>query len=196
MERHTNIPFHDQEQFCIIVLSCIIITIQLDLLSSGTILDMLNKRIVGLLVLIVVACARQYPLYKQCDSQWAREPLGTSSTNTICSAGCLMSSAAMALTAINSNYTPSTLNTWLNGHGGYVSQDLFVWASINPLGVKFIGFINRNQISSNLGNNNILILNVHNGGHWVLATSMLSANNVAVNDPGYSTSSYTLDQIV
>lgn len=41
-----------------------------------------------------------------------------------------------------------------------------------------------------------MILNVHNGGHWVLATSMINSNTVAVNDPGYSTTSYTFDQIV
>jgi hypothetical protein len=157
---------------------------------------MLRKQVtLLLLVLVAAATSRTYPLYKQCDSRWANEQLGTSS-NTICSAGCLMSSAAMALSAIGSSYNPSTLNTWLKGHGGYVSQDLFVWASINPLGVKFVGFISRSAIASNLGSDNIVILNVHNGGHWVLATSMLNANTVAVNDPGYSTGSYTLDQIV
>jgi hypothetical protein len=154
-----------------------------------------RQTIVVLLVLLAVASGRNYPIYKQCDSRWGSERLGTSS-NTICSAGCLMSSAAMALSAIGSNYNPSTLNTWLNGHGGYVSQDLFVWASINPLGVKFLGFINRAAISSNLAAGNIVILNVHNGGHWVLATSMTNGNTVAVNDPGYATTSYTLDQIV
>lgn len=157
---------------------------------------MFGKQVlIGLIVLIASIHARNYPIYKQCDSRWGSESLGTS-TNTICGAGCLMSSAAMALTAIGSNYNPSSLNAWLNGHGGYVSQDLFVWASINPLGVKFLGFINRNAISSNLANDNIVILNVHNGGHWVLATQMLNSNTVAVNDPGYSTTSYTLDQIV
>jgi hypothetical protein len=155
----------------------------------------MNKDIIALLVLLAAVSARNYPLYKQCDAKWANEQLGTSS-NTICSAGCLMSSAAMALTALGNTYNPSTLNTWLKGHGGYVSQDLFVWASINPLGVRFIGFINRAAISSNLGAENIVILNVHNGGHWVLATGMVDGSNVAVNDPGYSTSSYSLDQIV
>lgn len=157
---------------------------------------MLSKQAIAILLVCVVAISsRKYPLYKQCDGKWGSEQLGTSS-NTICSAGCLMSSAAMALSGIGNNYNPSTLNTWLNGHGGYVSQDLFVWASINPLGVKFVGFISRSAIASNLKQDNIVILNVHNGGHWVLATDMLSETNVAVNDPGYSTTSYTLDQIV
>lgn len=107
-----------------------------------------------------------------------------------------MSSAAMALKSINQDFNPSSLNSYLNGHGGYVQQDLFVWAAINPLGVKFIGFITRASIQSNLNAGNIVILNVHNGGHWVLATQMINSNTVAVNDPGYSTTSYTFDQIV
>lgn len=107
-----------------------------------------------------------------------------------------MSSAAMALSGIGKSYNPSSMNQWLKNNGGYVSQDLFVWASINPLGVKFVGFINRNAIASNLASDNIVILNVHNGGHWVLATGMQGGNVVTVNDPGYATASYTLDQIV
>lgn len=156
---------------------------------------MLFAKIIAIFLLIIAVSSRQYPLYKQCDSRWASEQLGTS-PNTICSAGCLMSSASMALSAIGKNFNPSSLNKWLKDNGGYVSQDLFVWASINPLGVKFMGFINRNAIASNLDDNHIVILNVHNGGHWVLATGMQGSSVVTVNDPGYATASYTLDQIV
>lgn len=154
------------------------------------------KDIIAILLLAVIISARNYPLYKQCDSRWGSEKLGTHPTNTICSAGCLMSSAAMALSGIGNSQTPSTLNTWLNGHGGYVSGDLFVWASINPLGVRFVGFISNSAIASNINADNIVIVNVHNGGHWVLVTSMINAQTVAVNDPGYATTSYTLSQIV
>lgn len=38
-------------------------------------------------------------------------------------------------------------------------------------------------------------MNVHNGGHWVLATGY-SGNAISVNDPGYTTTSYDLSQIV
>lgn len=51
------------------------------------------------------------------------------------------------------------------------------------------------NIASNLAANHVVILNVHNGGHWVLATSM-SGSTIYVNDPGYSTTSYTLSEIV
>lgn len=40
-----------------------------------------------------------------------------------------------------------------------------------------------------------MICNVHNGGHWVLATGY-QGDNILVNDPGYSVTSYSLSQIV
>lgn len=91
---------------------------------------------------------RTYPMYKQCDPTWANDQLGTSS-NTICSAGCLMSSAAMALTGTGRTQNPRTLNQWLRSNGGYVSGDLFVWASINKFGLTFKGFIANGNIKAN-----------------------------------------------
>lgn len=147
-----------------------------------------------LVVIIALCSARTYPMYKQCDDRWRNEQLGTS-PNTICSAGCLMSSASMALKGIGVDHNPSTLNAWLTANGGYVSGDLFVWASINKFGVQFQGKTSRSQIKSNLDRNNIVILNVHNGAHWVLATGY-DNDNIFINDPNYSTPFYTLDQIV
>ena len=89
-----------------------------------------------LVLLIVMGLSRLYPMYKQCDPKWSSNPLGTSS-NTICSAGCLMSSASMALAGTGHDSNPATLNDWLKANGGYVSGDLFVWASINKLGLTF-----------------------------------------------------------
>ena len=154
----------------------------------------MTAKIACLFLLITIALSRSYPLYKQCDSRWGNEQLGTSS-NTICKAGCLMSSIAMALSGTGHGYTPSTLNAWLKGHGGYVSGDLFVWGSVNSLGISYQGKVANANIAGSLAAGHIVILNVHNGGHWVLATSM-SGNTISVNDPGYSTTSYTLSEIV
>ena len=151
-------------------------------------------KILLLAFLVIVAIARNYPMYKQCDSRWANDQLGTSS-KTICQAGCLMSSAAMALSGTGHSYDPKTLNNWLKSNGGYVSGNLFVWASINKLGLTFKGFVANSAIKSNLDAGNVVICNVHNGGHWVLAHSY-NGNNILVNDPGYSTTSYDLTQIV
>ena len=87
------------------------------------------------------------------------------------------------------------MNTWLKGHGGYVSGDLFVWGSVKPLGLAYQGKVGNSGIAAALSAGHIVILNVHNGGHWVLATSM-SGSTIHVNDPGYSTTSYTLSEIV
>ncbi len=76
-----------------------------------------------------------------------------------------------------------------------MSGDLFVWGSVNSLGLSYVGKVANSNIESELKANNIVILNVHNGGHWVLATSM-SGSTISVNDPGYSTTSYTLSEIV
>ena len=154
----------------------------------------MNIQVVLLGLLVVLAASRSYPLYKQCDSRWGSQQLGTSS-NTICKAGCLMSSVSMALSGIGKGYNPGTLNTWLKGHGGYVSGDLFVWGSVNSLGLSYQGKVANSNIASSLAAGHIVILNVHNGGHWVLATSM-SGSTIQVNDPGYSTTSYTLAEIV
>jgi hypothetical protein len=154
----------------------------------------MSAKILLAALLLVLAASRSYPLYKQCDSKWGNEHLGTSS-NTICKAGCLMSSVAMALSGCGHNYNPGTLNTWLKGHGGYVSGDLFVWGSVKSLGLNYIGKVSNANIESNLKAGHIVILNVHKGAHWVLATSM-SGSTIQVHDPGFSTTSYTLSEIV
>jgi hypothetical protein len=64
--------------------------------------------------------------------------LGTSA-NTICKAGCAMSSVAMGLSGAGHNYNPSTLNSWLKSNGGYVSGDLIVWGSVSKIGMTFKG---------------------------------------------------------
>ena len=80
-----------------------------------------------------------------------------------------MSSAAMALSGVGHNYNPGTLNSWLKSNGGYVSGDLFVWSAINKLGLTYHGKISNSEIKHHLDIGDVVILNVHNGGHWVLA---------------------------
>ncbi len=145
-------------------------------------------------LLIVFSNCRSYPLYSQCDSKWANDKMGTSS-KTICQIGCLMSSASMALAGTGKSYNPGTLNKWLTSNGGYASGNLFVWASINKLGLSFQGFFANSKIKEKLDAGNVVICNVHNGAHWVLATGY-SGDNIKVNDPGYSTTSYPLSAIV
>ena len=66
---------------------------------------------------------------------------------------------------------------------------------MKPLGLNYAGKVANSNIESNLNSGHIVVLNVHGGAHWVLAHSM-SGSTIHVNDPGYSTTSYTLSEIV
>lgn len=77
-----------------------------------------------------------YTAYKQCDKRWGGNQLGTSS-NTICSAGCAMSSVAMYVTTRGHSKDPGQLNEWLKSNGGYAKGDLLVWSAADKLGVSF-----------------------------------------------------------
>ena len=148
----------------------------------------------------IAVAATAYPLYKQCDSKWGSDRLGTSS-NTICKAGCLMSSVSMVLadcgkTISGATSTPKTLNTWLTHNGGYASGDLFVWGSVSKFGLGYVGkTATHSQIQSHFKSGKAVVLNVNNGGHWVLMTG-ISGSNYLVHDPGFDRSSYPQSGVV
>jgi hypothetical protein len=153
------------------------------------------KIFIAIVALVALSQARTYPMFKQCDPAWRNDQLGTSS-NTICSAGCLMSSASMGLAGtVKPDINPSILNKWLTQNGGYVSGDLFVWSTINTFGVTFQGKVANSEIKANLDKGNIVICNVHNGKHWVIAYGY-NGDNILINDPNYTTPSYSLAEIV
>jgi hypothetical protein len=97
------------------------------------------KLIFYLAILIVLVSSRTYPLYKQCDAQWASQQFSTSS-KIICQAGSLITSVAMALKGIGQNYNPGTLNSWLKANDGFKESD-FLWESVNKLGLSYAGKI-------------------------------------------------------
>ena len=138
---------------------------------------------------------RNYPLYKQCNAEWGNDII---STKTICKVGCLMSSMSMALSGLGRKIdggpiNPHTLNAWLKSHGGY-SKNLFVWESVtSSFDLKYLGKFK--DVTNYVNDNYVVILNVRNGKHWVLATSY-SEGTYQVNDPGYSTTSYTTGEVL
>ena len=70
----------------------------------------MQKLLSALAILIVLSSTRTYQMFKQFDPAWRNDQLGTS-TNKICSAGCLMSSALMALVGtVKPDITPAILN--------------------------------------------------------------------------------------
>ena len=59
-----------------------------------------------------------------------------------------------------------------------------MWASVNKKGITFKGKVSNSQIKSHLDKNDIVLCNVHSGGHWVLAHSY-KGDTIYVNDPGF-----------
>ena len=98
--------------------------------------------------------------------------------------------------ALEDGHTPGTLNKWLTSHGGYVSSDVFVWGSVAPLGLSFVRFERSfSSMKDAFNSGHVVILNVHGGRHWVLATAV-SGSTFSVHDPGFNTASYSSSDIV
>jgi len=143
----------------------------------------------------------RWTLYKQCDSKWANDKLGTGSL-TICQAGCAMSSYAMALNTLNETLSgtvinPGTLNTWLIKNGGYVDGNLLVWASADRLGkMKFNHYytgyksLSPSDLQSHVEKGDPVVVNVRDGSHWVLVIGYQNSTQFYVNDPGFSNTYY------
>ncbi|EAR82369.3 peptidase C39 family protein (macronuclear) [Tetrahymena thermophila SB210] len=149
------------------------------------------------IIALGVASARDYPLFKQCDSQWGSEELGPG-PKTICKIGCLVSSVSMALYSYGiqlngQDSNPGTLNSWLQQNGGFSAQ-LFVWGSVSKLGFDFQGKVPAVSAKEALDQGKVVILNVRDGQHWVLATSY-DGDVFQVNDPGFNVSTYTTSDV-
>jgi len=138
-----------------------------------------------------------WKLFKQCDSRWAPNRLGTCS-ETICQAGCAMSCVAMILATKGVNIDPGVLNSWLRSHGGYVSGCDIIWSKANEFGkVAFIGQSRQPYaaICDGISKGYAYIANVMNGRHWVLLSACEANESFEVNDPGFSRSSYTYGEV-
>lgn len=91
---------------------------------------------------------------------------------------------------------PGTLNQWLTKNGGYAQGDLFIWASVGPFGLVFQGFETvSSSIIQRFNDQYAVILNVNNGGHYVLMTGV-SGSDFLVNDPGFNKSYYPQSEVV
>jgi hypothetical protein len=79
-------------------------------------------------------------IFSQRDPRWARQKVGTG-TLTIGRVGCLLTCVASVLTDLDVDTDPRRLNTWLTANHGYASDNLFVFKSVQPLGVKLATLI-------------------------------------------------------
>ena len=141
---------------------------------------------------------RSSPVYKQCDSRWGSNRLGADST--ICAVGCLMCSvssgmAGLGKTINGQTVTPAVLNSFLLSNGGYYGN-LYVWGTVERFGLRYEGQTSdQNVLRNNVCANKMVILNVNNGGHWVLATGY-DGSNWNVNDSGANRNVYAAGEVV
>jgi len=140
-----------------------------------------------------------YPLYKQCDGRWGGDKLGASST--ICRVGCLMSSMAMAMQGLGKkingqNVTPKNLNAFLMGNGGY-SGNLFVWGAVSRFGFSYLGQPTAiATIKQHICNNRVVIMQVDQGRHWVLAKSVNADGSIGIMDPSPNRNSVRPNEVL
>ena len=81
-----------------------------------------------------VSISNGWTIYTQGYSTWRTTTLDSSKKGeTIWGKGCAMSCLAMVLTRWGCNYTPATLNTWLNGNKGYDTNACVFWEAINKM---------------------------------------------------------------
>lgn len=137
--------------------------------------------------------------YKQCDSRWANQEIGTCSTQTICSAGCVLTSIAMMLKTKGAGVDPSSLDAHFTKNGGYVNGCSIIWAKADDFGktsFQAIETASESEICNGLSQGHGIIANVNNGGHWVLLTGCAGNGVFYANDPGYTRTTYKMSEIV
>lgn len=148
---------------------------------------------------------RPYPLFKQCDPQWADDVI---TIKTVCDVGCLMSSTAMALREHGISIdgepsSPGALNRWLKANGGYVNgTDDFEESALVKLDPKRIKWTNESmrthndlswdQVTAKLEAGDPVIANVMSGHHFVLVVGFdEDGDTLYINDPGFNRQSYS-----
>ena len=148
---------------------------------------------------VLAATTSAYPLFKQCGQAWSNDLMGSSGSN-VCAKGCLMSSVSMVLADCGrqiggATANPRTLNQWLSANGGYSGASL-VWGSVGSLGLSFVTkTTSHTEIINYFKSGKAVVLNVNQGGHWVLMTGY-SGSTYFVNDPGFAKTSYTQAEVV
>ena len=139
-----------------------------------------------------------YPSWRQCDSRWKGDQLGTCS-ETICKAGCAITSVAMFIAGRGYGGDPGKFNQWLKSNGGYVSGCDIVWGKVDNLG--YSSFQGREKpaysvVCDGVNNGHGIIANVNKGHHYVLVTGCTGSSSYTVNDPAGRQSTFTHDSVL
>lgn len=114
-----------------------------------------------------------YTGWKQTDANWASISLGNSS-ETIGSAGCLVTSISMliaksgAATTLGANFNPGTFVQAMNSSGGFSGAN-FVWNNVSAISNNF-QFVSKMDISGQTREQKLqAITNLVNQGYYVVA---------------------------
>jgi len=137
------------------------------------------------------------PDWRQCDSRWGSDHLGTCS-DTICSSGCAITSVCMYIASRGYGGNPGTFNKWLKSNGGYASGCLIYWGKVDNLGFSsFQGLENPtySTVCTSVGKSNGIIANVNNGHHYVLVTGCTGSSSYKVHDPAGRQTTFTHSEV-
>lgn len=151
-----------------------------------------RSALAALAALSIASAARVQPCswvrYTQYDPAWGSVKLAGGSS-TLSSKGCAVTSVAMALASRgfrigSATPNPANLNQWLIQNGGFVGNAI-VWGSVGKLGMNNVlyGSPSLEQMRSYVRSCNPMVINVRNGGHWVLVTGSPRARRGAAR-PG------------
>ncbi len=76
---------------------------------------------------------------------------------------------------IGERANPKSVNNWLLNHDGFYLDSYLVWDSFHSFGMHYVGKTSTEANIRNFFNaGHVVILNVNNGGHWVLLTGFES----------------------
>ncbi len=144
---------------------------------------------VVLAILFAGATARAQlpvPLYRQCGESWSGDQLGTCS-ETMCSAGCAVTSKAMIFAYYGGSMNPGQLNRCLRDNGGYASGCLVYWNdTCAPDGVHYAG---SGGLDAELDAGYPVLAQVRSSRtsmHFIVITGRAGGGNYYINDPGWA----------
>ena len=146
------------------------------------------------------AATGEYRSWKQYDSRWGSQRLGSSS-DTMAGYGCLITAIATLMVhsgcADENGVDPGKLCTYLSNNGGFTSNGELYWAKVDgavegfslaswKVALSGSRYDKVAQIKSYLDRGYYIVVSVGHGEHWVAVDSVDGNSNVNIFDPGYS----------
>lgn len=146
------------------------------------------------------AATGEYRSWKQYDSRWSGQRLGSSS-DTMAGSGCLVTAIATLMVhsgcADENGVDPGKLCTYLSNNGGFTSNGELYWGKVDgavegfslaswKVALSGSRYDKVAQIKSYLDRGYYIVVSVGYGEHWVAVDSIDGNGNVNIFDPAYS----------